>query len=81
MKNVSRIASWCIIATLLAISIAVGFNRAAALQRGPPDGADGVEVLTRGPVHEAFAVTAALDPVPGVVAPHAVPAPNRRSEP
>jgi hypothetical protein len=45
----------------------VGFNNAAALQRGPPDGVEGVEVLTRGPVHEAFAETVAFDPEPGVV--------------
>ena len=59
MKNVSQIASCCIVATLLAISIAVGFNNAPALQRGPPEG---VEVLTRGPVHKAFAEGVTLDP-------------------
>jgi len=75
MMNVPRIASWCIVATLLAISIAVGFNNAAALQRGPPDGVEGVEVLTRGPVHEAFAETVTFDPEPGLVAPKAPPAP------
>jgi hypothetical protein len=41
--NVSRIGGWCIVAALLAISIAVGLNKAVALQRGP---AEGSEVLT-----------------------------------
>jgi YXWGXW repeat-containing protein len=70
--NVSRIASWCIVTTLFAISISIGFNNAAALQRGP---LDGVEVLTRGPVHEAFAETVTFDPEPGLVAPKTPPAP------
>lgn len=35
--------------------------------------ADGVEVLTRGPVHEAFAETVSFDPQPGVVVPKAPP--------
>ncbi len=43
--NVSRIGSWCIVAVLLAISIAVGMSKAVALQLGP---AEGSEVLTRG---------------------------------
>jgi hypothetical protein len=77
MMNVPRIASWCIVATLLAISIAVGFNNASALQRGPPDG---VEMPARGPSQEAFAEAAALDSAPGVIAPQAVPTPRLRSE-
>lgn len=71
--NVPRIASGCIVTALLAICIAVGFNKAAALQRGPPDGVEGVEVLTRGPVHEAFAETVTFDPEPGVVVAKAAP--------
>ena len=49
MLNVSRIASWCIVIALLAICIAVSFEKAAALQRGPPTGVEGVEALMRGP--------------------------------
>lgn len=49
MLNVPRIASWCIVAALLAMCIAVSFEKAAALQRGPPAGVEGVESLTRGP--------------------------------
>ena len=73
LVDASHIGSSCIVATLLAISIAVGFNNAA--QRGPPDGVEGVEVLTRGPVHEAFVETVTFDPVAGVVALKAPPAP------
>jgi len=71
--NVLRIASFCIMAALLAISFAAAFNDAAALQQGPPDGQPGVEVLTRGPVHEAFAETVTFDPQPGFIAPKAPP--------
>ncbi len=77
MRYGLRIASWCIVGTLLAISIAAGFNKAAAPQRGPPDDA---EMRARGPIQKAFAKTTALDPAPDVVAPQTVPAPNRRSE-
>ncbi|MEQ9409802.1 MAG: hypothetical protein RIK87_18850 [Fuerstiella sp.] len=35
---------------------------------------DGVEVLTRGPVHEAFAETVTFDPRPGIVIPQTPPA-------
>jgi hypothetical protein len=35
--------------------------------------ADGVEVLTRGPVHEAFAETVSFNPEPGIVIPKAPP--------
>ena len=73
--NAYRIASSCIVATLLAISIAAGPNNAAALQQQPPNGQQGAEVLTRGPVHEAFAETVTFDPQPGSVAPKAPPAP------
>jgi hypothetical protein len=73
MLNVPRIASWCIVAALLAICITVSFEKAAALQRGPPDAVEGVEVLTRGPIHEAFAETVTFDPEPGLVAPQAPP--------
>ena len=38
-----------------------------------PDGEDGVQVLTRGPVHEAFAEAVTFDPEPGVVVGEAPP--------
>lgn len=41
----------------------------------PPPTPAGVEVLTRGPVHEAFAEPVVFDPRPGVVVPKAPPEP------
>jgi len=75
--NATRISSIGIVAVLLALSVAIGLNQATAFQRGPPGPPgtpDGVEVLTRGPVHEAFAETVTFDPEPGLVAPKAPPA-------
>jgi len=49
----------------------------ACLQAGlaqvsiPQDSTQGIEVLTRGPVHEAFAETVIFNPEPGIVAPRA----------
>jgi hypothetical protein len=40
-----------------------------------PDGEDGVQVLTRGPVHEAFAETVTYDPDPGIVVTRPPPSP------
>jgi len=71
--NVPRIASWAIVAALLALSIALGLNNATAFQPPPPGGEEGVEVLTRGPVHEAFAETISFDPEPGVIVAKAPP--------
>src|SRR2546423_1335626 len=73
--NGYRIASFCILAALLAISFVVAFNDAAALQQAPSDGQPGTEVLTRGPIHEAFAETVTFDPQPGFIAPKPPPAP------
>lgn len=67
--NVVRTASWCIVATLLTFSIAAGLNSAAALQHVPPNGQPGIEVLTRGSVHEAFAETVTFDVEPGLIVP------------
>lgn len=60
---------------LLSLAALLG---AAALARqddgdGLPPLPEGVEVLTRGPVHEAFAEPVAFDPRPGMVAPKAPP--------
>ena len=42
--------------------------------RARPVPSKGVQVLTRGPVHEAFAETVTFDPEPGIVVPKAPPA-------
>lgn len=60
--NAYRIVSLCILAALLAISFAAAFNDTAALQQGPPDGQHSVDLLTRGPVYEAFAEAVTSEP-------------------
>ncbi len=46
----------------------------ALAQTAPPAAnGDGVEVLTRGPIHEAFAETVVFDPQPGITVPQAPP--------
>jgi hypothetical protein len=73
--NASPIVSGCIVAALLTISVAAALKNAAALQPAPSAGQTDAEVLTRGPIHEAFAETVSFDPQPGFVAPKAPPAP------
>ena len=56
-----------------------GHESSACTRRSPQPpapvaAADGTQVLTRGPVHEAFAETVTFDPQPGIVAPKAPPA-------
>ena len=46
----------------------------ALAQTGDPNGESGVEVLTRGPVHEAFAEPASYNPTQGVVVKREAPA-------
>ena len=61
--------------TALAILVAAfGVGKALAAPPIPADGQEGVQVLTRGPVHEAFAETVTFDPEPGIVAPKSPPA-------
>src|SRR5690606_14240831 len=47
----------------------------AAAQPLTPDGGDDVEILTRGPVHEAFAEIVVFEPQPGLVIGSAPPEP------
>ena len=56
------------------LTTTIGLGQHIAAQSAPSAGQDGVEVLTRGPVHEAFAETITFDPEPGIVAPEAPPA-------
>ena len=42
-------------------------NSSSAAQQPSDTGLQGIEVLTRGPVHEAFAETVTFDPEPGIV--------------
>src|SRR6186997_3251385 len=66
------IHSLCLIAALAIPCVAFGANQAPP---APNADRDDVQVLTRGPVHEAFAETVTFDPEPGLVAPRAPPDP------
>jgi hypothetical protein len=62
------------ITALAAVVATFGSPKAIAAPPGAVDGQEGVQVLTRGPVHEAFAETVTFDPQPGIVAPKSPPA-------
>ena len=72
--NVRHFFKWRLVAALAALGINLGLHNAIAAQVGPADAGEGVQVLTRGPVHEAFAKTVTFDPEPGIVVPKAPPA-------
>ena len=84
--NVRHVYQWCVVGTLLALGLSFGLNKALFAQPAPPapaapapasaaaDAEQGVQVLTRGPVHEAFAETVTYDPQPGIVVAKAPPA-------
>src|SRR5580704_1381995 len=66
--NPIRVSKFGIVAALVALGATLSFGSLAAV-------AEEVEVLTRGPVHEAFAETVAFNPQPGVVVMRDCPAP------
>jgi len=70
--------SMSLLVTIVVVLIA-GLSRSTAhAQPVPPprpDNEEGVQVLTRGPVHEAFAETVSYDPEPGIVVAVAPPNP------
>lgn len=72
--NVHRISSWCILTALVALGTTIGLNQHVAAQQAAAPAESGIEVQTRGPVHEAFAETIPFDPQQGIVAPKAPPA-------
>jgi hypothetical protein len=78
--NVHHVYKWCVVGTLLALGSSFGFNKALFAQPATPaapapaNAEPGVQVLTRGPIHEAFAETVTYDPEPGIVVPKTPPA-------
>ncbi|MCL4855069.1 MAG: YXWGXW repeat-containing protein, partial [Bryobacteraceae bacterium] len=72
--SVRQVCEWCLVAALAAVGVPPGLNSAIGVEPGQPGAEDGIEVLTRGPVHEAFAETVTFDPEPGIVVPKAPPA-------
>jgi len=84
--NVFRITRRYTLTALVALSTTIGLNQPTAAQQAASPVEDGVEVLTRGPLHEAFAETITFDPEPGIVISKAPPdpieeiAPDQRPE-
>jgi hypothetical protein len=84
--NTFRKTRWSARIVLATIGITVGLNHLATAQQTTSGDSDGMELLTRGPVHEAFAETIVFDPEPGIVTPNAPPdpieeiAPDQRPE-
>jgi hypothetical protein len=64
----------CMVAALFTFGTTLGFDQVFAAQRRQADSEQGVQVLTRGPVHEAFAETVTFDPEPGIAVPKSPPA-------
>src|SRR5208283_3943650 len=72
--NVRHLGYLWAIASLVFLGASIGLRKAISAPPGHAVAADGAQVLTRGPVHEAFAETVTFDPLPGVVATKAPPA-------
>jgi hypothetical protein len=65
--NATLILNGCLVAASVALGTFVGINNANAAPQNQADVEEGVQVLTRGPVHEAFAETISFDPEPGII--------------
>lgn len=74
--------SGCTLSALAVGLVAILSNvDAGAQQREPSSDGESYEILTRGPVHEAFAETISFDPEPGLIAAKAPPEPIEESPP
>ena len=71
--NIRPVCKSCVVSALVILGWSFGLDRALFAQPGQADVKEGVQVLTRGPVHEAFAETVTFDPEPGIVVPKAPP--------
>ena len=63
----------CLAAALVTFGASFGLDNTASAQRVRADVDTGVQVLTRGPIHAAFAETVTFDPQAGIVVPKAPP--------
>ena len=64
----TRLYRACLVAALAVFGTGISLQKARAQPQSPADVQPGVQVLTRGPVHEAFAETVSFNPEPGMVA-------------
>lgn len=60
---------YCVVAAMVTAGTNFYANRGVAAPPDQADAVEGIQVLTRGPVHEAFAATVTFDPQPGIIAP------------
>lgn len=65
--TIRRMLSGCVVAAMMMSGTNLGSNRVSAADE--VDAVEGIQILTRGPVHEAFAETVAFDTQPGIVVP------------
>ena len=72
--NLRHFCKWCMVTALATLGANLGMHKASAVQPGEAGVEQGVQVLTRGPVHEAFAEIVTFDPEPGIVVPKRPPA-------
>jgi hypothetical protein len=72
--NAFHVCKWYAIIALVALGSSFGLSKALFAQPAPANAEEGVQVLTRGPVHEAFAETVTYNPEPGVVVAKSPPA-------
>lgn len=72
--RVQQFWSSALVAALATLGAWCGNAAAVDLPPVSDDRGEGIEVLTRGPVHEAFAETVTFDPQPGVIVDRAPPA-------
>jgi len=86
MVKLRFIQFFCMVVALTAFGPGLGPRPIIAAEQTSPVPEEDVQVLTSGPIHEAFAEAVALDPEPGIVAPKAPPAlieeipPNQKPE-
>src|SRR6478672_8288199 len=71
--NIFRLTNCSTIVAFLSLAATVVSYQYCAAQQATLANQNGVEVLTRGPVHEAFAETITFDPQAGMIAPKAPP--------
>ncbi len=69
----ARLVSRACLAAVLAVLVSAGWGRAICQAQSPANDAPGTQVLTRGPVHEAFAGMVTFNPEPGIVVTKAPP--------
>src|SRR6476660_1603298 len=72
--NITSQTKWYATIAFLCPIAATVLNQYCAAQQPSVASQNGVEVLTRGPVHEAFAETITFNPQPGMEAPKTPPA-------